>query len=253
MTVRVLILGGTGEARQLADALAGWAGLSVLSSLARRTSRPLEPSGEVRIGCFGCPDELAECLDIEEIGAVVDATHPFGHTITPLAVRATGRAGVPLLVLRRPGWQPGPGDDWHWVDSAEQAADRLPVLGTRVFATTGRQDLAALAHLDRQWFLIRSGTPPEPPLPARHRVLPNRGPFTVPGELALLEEHRIDVLLAKDTGGTVAAAKLDAARLLGLPVVLLARPPLPAGARAVGTVEEAVAWVHALRRTTAGM
>jgi precorrin-6A/cobalt-precorrin-6A reductase len=252
VTTRVLILGGTGEARRLAGALTGWPGLTVTSAMAGRTGRQLLPEGDVRIGGFDGPNELAEWLDIEEVDAVIDATDPFAREITAAAADAARLLGVPLLVLRRPGARQGSGDDWHWVDSAVQAASRLPLLGTRVLLSAGRQGLAEFAHLDGLWFLIRSAGPPPPPLPARHRLVPSRGPFTVPGELALLEEHRIDVLLGRDSGDTMAAAKLDAARLLGLPVVLIARPPLPAGVSTVDDPADAVAWVHALRRGAAG-
>jgi precorrin-6A/cobalt-precorrin-6A reductase len=248
VTRRVLVLGGTAEARRLATELAGRAGVHVISSLAGRVRTPTLPAGEVRIGGFGGPDGLAGWLAEHRVDAVVDATHPFAQVMTANAVQATGRLGLPLLVLRRPGWQPSPGDDWHWVGSLPAAAEALPGLGRRVFLTTGRQGVAAFAGLAGLWFLLRCVDPPQPPVPAGLEVLLDRGPFTVAGELDLLRRYRIDVLVTKDSGGELTAAKLTAAGRLGLPVVVLTRPPLPAGAPSVGTVEEAAAWVAALPR-----
>lgn len=232
----ILILGGTGEARRLAARLPG----EVVSSLAGRVTDPRLPEGEVRIGGFGGVDGLAEWLRANDITAVVDATHPFAAGITANAVAATARVGVPLLVLRRPGWTPEPGDDWRWVDSLAEAAAALP--GDRVFLTTGRQDIGVFAGCP-QYFLARSVEPPEPPLPQRLHVLLDRGPFTVDGEVALMREHAVDVLVTKDSGGDQTSAKLVAARRLGLPVVVVRRPPAPA-APTVETVDAAVDWIR---------
>lgn len=232
----ILILGGTGEARRLAARLPG----EVVSSLAGRVAAPRLPEGEVRVGGFGGVDGLVEWLRANGITAVVDATHPFAATMTAHAVEATARAGVPLLVLRRPGWTAGPGDDWRWVGSLEEAAADLP--GERVFLTTGRQDVGVFAGCG-QFFLARSVDPPEPPMPQRIHVLLDRGPFTVDGEVALMREHAIDVLVTKDSGGGQTSAKLAAARLLGVPVVVVRRPPPPA-APTVDSVDAAVEWVR---------
>ncbi|MHA6795074.1 cobalt-precorrin-6A reductase [Pseudonocardia bannensis] len=237
----MLVLGGTGEGRRLATALAGRPGLRVTSSLAGRVRTPALPPGEVRIGGFGGADGLAEWLRDKQIDAVIDATHPFAARMTANAAAATARLGVPLLILRRPGWTAGPGDDWRWVGSPAEAAELLPSIGQRVFLTTGRQDLAAFAGLDL-WFLVRAVDAPEPPAPQRMQVLLDRGPFTVDDERALLHEHRIDVLVTKDSGGDMTAAKLAAARELGIPVVIQSRPPLPSGVATVSTVGEAAQW-----------
>lgn len=235
--VIVLILGGTSEARALAGELAG--AHTVISSLAGRTSRPLLPAGEVRVGGFGGVAGLASFLVERQVGALVDATHPFAARISANASAAARRSGVPLLHLRRPGWEAGDGDVWHRVPDLAEAAALLPRLGRRVFLTTGRQEISAFAGND-QWFLARSVEPPEPPMPVRLAVVLDRGPFTLDGERRLLAEHRIDVLVSKDSGGP--APKLAAAREGGIPVVLVDRPPLPAG-EVVASVAEAVAWV----------
>lgn len=168
--------------------------------------------------------------------AVVDATHPFAESITANAARAAAVTGLPVVVLRRPGWQPGPGDHWHRVASLSEAAEALPGLGRRVLLTTGRLGLAAFAHLSRLHFVVRSVEPPEPPMPADVEVLLARGPFTPAGEAALLREHRIDVIVTKDSGGAATAPKLTAARETGTPVVVVRRPRLPDGVSAVPDV-----------------
>jgi len=235
VTGRVLLLGGTGEARRLAEALTA-DGVDVLSSLAGRTAHPLLPPGEVRIGGFGGAEGLAGWLRANPVAAVVDATHPFATAITVHAARAAAETGTPYLRLQRPGWSPQLGDDWHWVDSLEEAAEAV-VGFAHVFLTTGRTGLGAFAGLTQE-VLVRSVDPPEPPLPERTTVVLERGPFTVEEELALMREHGVDVVVTKDSGGHLTEAKLTAARELGLPVVVVRRPPLPAGVPVVATVEE---------------
>jgi precorrin-6A/cobalt-precorrin-6A reductase len=237
--VNVLILGGSGEARRLAAALHDRPGIAVTSSLAGRVAVPSLPTGEVRIGGFGGVDGLVAWLRGNRVDVVVDATHPFAVQMTEHAVAATAAVGVPLLVLRRPGWTAGPGDRWHRVPTPGAAAALLPELGERVFLATGRGGLEAFLGLDELWFLLRSVDPPPPPLPRRCHVLLGRGPFTADAERELLREHRIDVVVTRDSGGEMTAAKLVAARELGVPVVLLDRPPAP-DPPAVTTVEEAV-------------
>ncbi|MFI6761826.1 cobalt-precorrin-6A reductase [Micromonospora sp. NPDC050417] len=245
----VLLLGGTGEARRLASLLARERpDLRVVTSLAGRVARPALPDGEVRVGGFGGPAGLAEWLRRERVGAVVDATHPFAARISTSAVTACAEVGLPLLVVRRPGWTERPGDDWRRVPSLEAAAGTIAGLGERVFLSTGRQSVAVFAGLDRHWFLVRSVDPPDPPLPRRLAVVLDRGPFTVAGERELLRRYEIEVLVTKDSGGTMTAAKLEAARELGLPVVLVDRPPTPPADR-VEHIEDVVSWLSTLGAT----
>ncbi|WP_179956821.1 cobalt-precorrin-6A reductase [Amycolatopsis anabasis] len=237
----VLVLGGTAEARALAAALIE-RGIRVVSSLAGRVANPRLPVGEVRIGGFGGPEGLARWLTENHAKVVVDATHPFAERIGTSAVTGARLAGIPLLRLQRPGWQAGPGDDWHWVGSLDEAADTVERLGERVFLTSGRQGLSAFARLTEPWFLARCVDPPEPPLPPKIEILLDRGPYHVEGESALLREHRIDVLVTKDSGGTMTSAKLTAARELGVPVIVVRRPYRPE-APTVSAVSDAVDWV----------
>ncbi|PWI12084.1 cobalt-precorrin-6A reductase [Streptomyces sp. NWU339] len=240
MSAHVLVLGGTTEARELAAELTARPGVRVTTSLAGRVARPAAVAGGMRVGGFGGERGLADWLRDQGVTALVDATHPFAERITANAARAATATGVPLVVLRRPGWQPGPDDRWHPVPSLDAAAELLPGLGQRVFLTTGRLGLAAFARLTRLHFTVRSVEPPEPPVPPHTCVLLDRGPFTVADETALLREHRIDVLVTKDSGGAATSAKLTAARELGLPVVVVRRPPLPEGVSPVPDVTSAL-------------
>ncbi|MGC5561454.1 cobalt-precorrin-6A reductase [Streptomyces sp. FR-108] len=241
--MHVLILGGTTEARRLAGLLHGTPGLALTSSLAGRVANPRLPPGEVRVGGFGGAEGMAAWLREHAVDALVDATHPFATRISFNAAGAAALARVPLLALRRPGWVPVEGDAWHEAGSLEEAARLLPGLGRRVFLTTGRMGLAAFAHLDDLWFLVRSVDAPEPPYPARTEVLLDRGPFALDGERELLRRHRVDVLVTKDSGAAATAPKLTAAREAGVPVIVVRRPPAPEGVPVVTTPEAAARWV----------
>ncbi|NEA87646.1 cobalt-precorrin-6A reductase [Streptomyces sp. SID14436] len=245
--MHLLILGGTTEARRLAELLADapTPGLRVTTSLAGRVAAPRLPPGEVRVGGFGGADGLAAWLREHAVDLLIDATHPFAGTISFNAARAAATAHVPLLALRRPGWTPAEGDTWHEAASLRDAARLLPRLGRRVFLTTGRMGLAAFADLDGLWFLVRSVDPPAAPHPARMETLLDRGPFTLDGEREVLRRHRIDVVVTKDSGGAATAPKLTAAREAGLPVVVVRRPAAPAGVPVVPGPEEAARWVRA--------
>jgi precorrin-6A/cobalt-precorrin-6A reductase len=239
----ILILGGTAEARALAAA-AVQAGIAVTTSLAGRVANPRLPPGDVRIGGFGGPDALARWLAAHEVAAVVDATHPFAERISAGAARAAPAAGVPLLRLERPGWRERAGDRWTWVADLHAAAAAIPALGRRVLLTTGRQGLAAFAGVADAWFLVRCVDPPAPPLPPRHELLLDRGPYTLDGERALADRHAIDLVVTKDSGGAHTRAKLDVARERGLPVIVVRRPPRP-DVPTETTVEAALAWARA--------
>ena len=240
--MNVLLLGGTAEARRLAAAAATRPGIALTSSLAGAVAVPLLPEGDVRIGGFGGVVGLTRWLRDHGTDAVVDATHPFATRMTATAVAATDALHLPLLVLRRPGWTAGPGDDWHRVADVAAAAASAPRLGERVFLAIGSGGVAAFADAPG-WFLLRAVDLPAPPLPARHRFVRARGPFTADAERVLLREHRIDVVVCRDSGGDLTAAKLVAARELGLPVVMVDRPPAPQGVATVATVDEAVDWL----------
>ncbi|MEV6946740.1 cobalt-precorrin-6A reductase [Streptomyces sp. NPDC051172] len=241
--MHVLILGGTTEARRLAELLHGTPGLRLTSSLAGRVASPRLPPGEVRVGGFGGVEGLTAWLREHGVAALIDATHPFAGTISFNAAQAAATAHVPLLALRRPGWAPVQGDRWHDAGSLDEAARLLPALGRRVFLTTGRMGLAAFADLADLWFLVRSVHAPGPPHPLQMEVLLDRGPFTLDGERELLRRHRIDVVVTKDSGGAATAPKLTAAREAGLPVVVVRRPPVPESVPVVPDPGQAARWV----------
>ena len=221
----VLILGGTGEARELAGRLvtSGVPGLRVVSSLAGRVSAPALPAGEVRVGGFGGVAGLTGWLREHAVTVVVDATHPFAETMSEHAEAACAAAPAPLLRLARPPWAAGTADTWHEVDSLEEAAALLPSLGRRAFVTSGRQGLPAFAGVDGVWFLIRCVDPPGEPLPEACEVMLARGPFDAAAEYELMREHEIDVLVTKNSGGELTAGKLAAAGRLGIPVIMVRR------------------------------
>ena len=240
----ILLVGGTGEARELADRLVG-AGVPVVSSLAGAVSRPRLPSGEVRIGGFGGVDGLHSWLSTHRPVAVVDASHPFASRISTSCVAACTRAGTPLLRLERPAWSARPGDSWTEVDDVPDAAAAAAALGSRMLVTTGRRELAPFAALTGVNVLARCVDPPTDLLPAHVEVLLARGPYTVAGELSLLRDRAIDVLVTKNSGGELVAAKLAAARELHVPVVMVRRPAA-AGAPIVHDVSAAQSWIAAL-------
>ncbi len=241
---RVLILGGTAEAAALARALAGEPRVAVTTSLAGRTRAPAELPGAVRRGGFGGAAALADYLEARAVDLLVDATHPFAARISRNAAQACAAAGVPRLVLARPPWTAREGDRWTPVPDAEAAAAALPGLGRRVFLTIGRQELAAFTGLDAVWFLVRLVEPPEDPIPLKDfRLVLGRGPFSPAQETALLRAQAIEAVVSKNSGGAGTYAKIEAARGLGLPVVMVERPALTEG-ETVETVAAALAWIE---------
>ncbi|OCF87032.1 cobalt-precorrin-6A reductase [Nocardia brasiliensis] len=245
--MKTLILGGTGEARELARIATGEPGFDIVSSLAGRVRDPVLPVGAVRVGGFGGVAGLSEWLAANGIETVVDATHPFAGAISANAAAAAASLGLPLVQLRRPGWTAGPGDRWIRVPDLTAAAKTVAEQGERVFLTIGRQGVAAFAGLSLPWFLIRAIDPPTDALPPRHELLLARGPFTLAEESRLLADRRIDLLVTKDSGGDRTEAKLAAARAAGVPVVVIERPPLPDGAVPMETVAQVWEWLRARR------
>lgn len=239
MAERILILGGTTEAAQLAARLVS-TGREALTSLAGRTTAPAALPGRMRIGGVGGVPGLLALLRAERITAVVDATHPFAATISAHARAACDLAGVPRLQLRRPAWTAQAGDSWIEAGSLADAAARLPELGRRAFLTVGAGGMQAFTACHGVWFLCRVISPPPVALPGL--VVTDRGPFTEADETALMARHRIDLLVTKASGGPATFAKLAAARALGLPVLMVARPPPEPGPLAE-TVDQAMAWL----------
>jgi precorrin-6A/cobalt-precorrin-6A reductase len=223
--MRVLILGGSSEASRLAERLAEDPAFAPILSLAGRTRNPAAPPIPYRIGGFGGAAGLAAYLKNERIDCLVDATHPFAEQMSANAEAAATATGTPLVVFTRPPWTPQPGDRWLECADAASAAQALGATPHRVFLTVGRLQLPAFERAPQHDYLVRTIDPPEPPpaLP-RQRVILARGPFTIEGEITLMREERIDILVTKNSGGEATRAKLDAARTLGLEVILIRRP-----------------------------
>ncbi|MEG4915648.1 MULTISPECIES: cobalt-precorrin-6A reductase [unclassified Microcoleus] len=251
MKKRLLILGGTGDAAELAVRASQIADIEVVSSLAGRTQQPFTPkTGSVRIGGFGGAAGLAAFLldraalgEDRPIDFLIDATHPFAARISANAAVAAAECNVPYLMLVRPAWERVEGDRWIEVAGHSEAARALLGLSQRVFLTIGRQELAAFAGLDAIWFLMRAIDPPalNSPIP-NGMLLLARGPFSLEEERQLLLEYQIDTIVSKNSGGGATYAKIVAARELGIPVVMVQRPPI-ADVEQVADVEGAIAWL----------
>lgn len=242
MAPTVLILGGTGEARALARLLVEKRHWRVISSLAGRVTAPALPVGEVRIGGFGGPEALTTWLRAERVAAVVDATHPFAARISASAAVAAPAARVPLLMLRRPAWTAGPDDRWQRVPDMRAAAAALSSTEGPVLLTTGRGGLGAFAQLPHR-FVIRTVDPPQPPLPPDRVLVLDRGPFNLEGERYLMTTHGIRTLVTKDSGGSMTVAKLEAARALGVDVVMVDRPPVDPAVPTVADPADVLPWL----------
>jgi len=250
--MKVLILGGTAEARALAAALADRREFSVTLSLAGRTKDPAKQPVPVRRGGFGGAEGLARHLRDEQIDILIDATHPYAAAISANAAEAARIAEVKLLALRRPAWTKRPGDRWIEVDTVAGAVRAIGSAPRRVFLALGRKELQPFAASPQHFYLIRSVDPVNPPLAVpQAEYIVARGPFSEGEDRALLEKHRIEIVVAKNSGGAATYGKIAAARALSIPVVMLKRPVLPE-VPSVATVEAAVGWLdHALTLSVA--
>lgn len=241
--MRILILGGTTEARALGQAVAD-AGLHGILSLAGRVERPLRQPLPQRVGGFGGVEGLRAYLHEHAITHVIDATHPFAAQMTRNALAACEAESIPYLALTRAPWVARASDNWQHVPDIAGAVAALSGPPRRVMLAIGRQSLAAFAVQPQHFYLLRLVDPPEMPLPLPHtHVIVDRGPFTQEADKVLMQNHRIDLVVSKNAGGTGARAKLDAARALELPVVVIDRPALPVRAE-VHEVTAALAWLH---------
>jgi precorrin-6A/cobalt-precorrin-6A reductase len=237
-----LILGGTADANALAAVIAADPRLDPILSYAGRTENPKRPPIAWRLGGFGGVDGLVDYLRNEKIDRVIDATHPFAAQMSAHAIDACAAVTVPLLALERPPWQRLPGDHWIEVDDFAAAGQALGVSPRRIFLGIGRTQLAPFARHPQHFYLVRLVDPPRAPLPLQAEVIVGRGPFDLAGDGAMLRDYRIDIVVARDAGGNSASAKIEAARELGLPVVMVRRPFIPARER-VESVAEVLRWL----------
>jgi precorrin-6A/cobalt-precorrin-6A reductase len=242
LLMRALILGGTGDANQLADSLAR-AKIDAVYSYAGRTKIPLPHALPTRIGGFGGAEGLADFIRRESITHVIDATHPFAAEMSRHAVTACAATKTPLIALERAPWTREASDNWIDVADIDAAVAALPNKPTRVFLAIGRQHIAPFAAKPQHAYTLRFVDAPDGALPLPNaKVIVSRGPFSLQGELELMRSHSIEWIVARNSGGTGARAKIDAARKLSLPVVMIARPALPARPR-VESVDEVLAWL----------
>lgn len=244
--LRILILGGTGDAVALATETAEK--FAITYSLAGRTKDPALPAGVTfRTGGFGGPDAMADWLSEKNIAAVIDATHPFADRISAHAAQACSVTDTPRLKLTRPAWDETAGDAWHRVPDIAAAASLLPTIGSCAFLSIGRQELGTFAAVDGVKIVARSIDPP-----GNTECLPEaiyitgRGPFTTAQESTLLQEHAIDVVVSKNAGGAATYPKIAAARLAGIPVIMVDRPAAPPGppGSIVSDVGAAIGWLE---------
>ncbi|MBC5797796.1 cobalt-precorrin-6A reductase [Sphaerospermopsis sp. LEGE 00249] len=241
--LRVLILGGTGDAAELTARINNITGIEAIASLAGRTREPVAPVGNVRVGGFGGVTGLVEYLQHQKIDVLIDATHPFANHISWNAAAAATQVGIPRLLVNRPPWEKQPGDIWIEVENNTEAAAALENQAQRVFLTIGRQEISAFSHLQEMWFLMRMIDPPNadvviPP----GLMLFDRGPFTLEDEREILTKYNIDTIVSKNSGGNATYPKIIAAREMGIKVVMVKRPAVPPGEQ-VADVESAVKWL----------
>ena len=240
--LRVLLLGGTTEANQIGRALAA-AGIAGVYSYAGRTATPVPQPLPTRVGGFGGVDGLASYLQQQQITHVIDATHPFANQISGNAVEACATTSTPLIAYLREPWAETPGDNWQHVDSFESAARALPKQPARIFLAIGRQQLLPFAAQPQHFYLLRMVDMLDTALPLPNaEIVLARGPFTLEGDLALLRDRGITHVVTRNAGGEGARAKLDAARALGLPVIMIDRPTLPER-RTADRVDDVMRWL----------
>lgn len=239
---RILILGGTAEGARIAKIVSIIDGLKLVYSLAGVTKLPNIPNCETRIGGFGGTEGFVQYLTEKNIDRVIDATHPYATRMASHAVSACNECNIPRIKLVRPAWTPVPGDDWRGVANASEAAELVPKISKRVFLATGRKDLLAFEKLSGIWFLLRLVDVPETSISlTNYQLILGRGPFPLEEEISLLQAHKIGVVVLKNSGGST-YAKIEAARTLGLPAIIIDRPKRPEGL-IVESIEDVVSWL----------
>ncbi|MCA1424437.1 MULTISPECIES: cobalt-precorrin-6A reductase [unclassified Bradyrhizobium] len=244
--IRALILGGTADASLLAAEIAR-AGIDAVYSYGGRTRAPADQPLPTRIGGFGGVSGLADYIRAEGITHVIDATHPFAAEMSRNAVAACTETGTPLLALERAPWIKASTDNWIEVADVNAAVSALPDAPANVFLAIGRQHIAPFATKPQHAYTLRFVDPPDAPLPFAADVIVSRGPFTLHSELAMMRTRGIAWIVARNSGGDGARAKIDAARMLGLPVIMISRPELPERQR-VESVTDVMQWLgHSAR------
>lgn len=218
------------------------AGIDAVYSYGGRTRAPADQPLPTRIGGFGGASGLADTIKREGITHVIDATHPFAAEMSRNAIEACAQTGTPLIALERAPWSKAAGDIWIEVADVDAAVAALPEAPANVFLAIGRQHIAPFARRPQHAYTLRFVDPPQAPLPLAAELIVSRGPFTLDGELEMLRARKIAWIVARNSGGDGARAKVDAARLLGLPVIMISRPQVPERPR-VENVTEVMQWL----------
>ena len=243
--VRLLILGGTSDARELAEQALQLPDLQVISSLAGRTQTPAHIAGAIRRGGFGGQQGLVDYLTEQAIDLVIDVTHPFAQDISHHAYTACQQCAIPYTCLCRPPWQAQSGDQWQQVASITAAANTLPAGADRVFLATGYKQLTAFSHCYEYHFIVRLIEAPQILPLYNYHLLLARGPFNQQDEIELFQRHRIDLVISKNSGGEASYGKIAAARQLGLPVIMIQRPQQAfSQAETLPSVAATMAWLQ---------
>ncbi|SIT69407.1 precorrin-6A reductase [Ectothiorhodosinus mongolicus] len=244
--VRILLLGGTQEARQIVEHLIPNSEYQGVYSLAGRTQSPQLPNWPVRQGGFGGIPGLIDYLRQQDIDLIIDATHPFAAQMSRHAVEAAATVGIAVLRVERPAWQPETADDWRCMNDWVSLIKALGAESRRVFLSIGRQHVGEFVAAPQHFYLLRSIEPPEQ-MPPNSLCLHDRGPFSLAEELELLKKHKIEVIVSKNSGGQATQAKLLAARELGLPVLMLNRPAMPPATAVAADAAAALSWLSAYK------
>ncbi|WP_298256485.1 cobalt-precorrin-6A reductase [uncultured Litoreibacter sp.] len=244
--MKILLLAGTSEARDLSRALVSQ-GHDVVASLAGATRAPRKLGCETRVGGFGGAQGFRQWMTKYPVDMVVDATHPFATRITERSARICHELTVPYLQVRREEWSATDSDEWVFVDKPEAASSVIPD-GSRVFLATGRQTLEQFSGLSACYLICRQIDPPDGAFPFENgefRI--GRPPFSVEDEVRLFTELKIDWLVVKNAGGDMSRSKLDAARQMGISVLMINRAAPPAGP-VVKDVDAALEWIDAYNK-----
>jgi precorrin-6A/cobalt-precorrin-6A reductase len=240
---KILILGGTADGLAMTKVVSELLGMDVVYSLAGATKSPNLPNCRTRVGGFGGVEGLSQYLQEEKIDGLIDATHPYASRMANHAAQACEESKVPRIKFLRPAWNPVPGDDWRGVENAIEAAELIPEISKRIFLATGHKVLSAFKNLNESWFLVRLVDAPKVEISLqKHQLILGRGPFDLEAEIELLRIHKIDAVVSKNSGGST-YAKIEAARNLEIPVIMIDRPESPKGL-VVDSLDDVKIWLR---------
>lgn len=245
---KILLLGGTTEAREISEVLAKCANSEAVMSLAGATSIPGAYPLPLRIGGFGGAEGLSRYLVENQIDLLVNATHPYANRMWQNAIDAARQAGVPLVIFHRPEWAPTAADRWSYARDVDAVVSKLRRVRARnVFLPLGRKELIKFEAVPKHRYLIRAIETFDPPLDLPHvTYVKARPPFDKVAEIALMKRHKIDLMVVKNSGGSASYAKMIAARELGIDTMVIRRPYMPGVQHCRNVAETLAAVIEAL-------